>query len=218
MRLVSFYTPSHKAMFDEYVAPRTGDFDEVVVAKVPQKCLSASFKQAGWNECMVDKIDMLRTLPDDGKPTLYVDADVVMTSGMAQWAREYAATLEPDAVAYSDDIVQWCAGVMVFHSTPRVALWWLLVREMSIIWNSQDQDAIHTLRMQSQERGGPLPVKMTTIPGSAVANWATIGNRTVWAGEPFEVPSGCVAWHANWTFGVESKVEMLRAAKAQMSP
>ena len=107
---------------------------------------------------------------------------------------------------------------MVFHSTPRVALWWLLVREMSIIWNAQDQDAIHSLRMQSQERGGPLPVKMITIPGSAVANWATIGNRTVWAGEPFGVPAGCVAWHANWTVGVERKMEMLRAAKAQMSP
>ena len=92
MRLVSFYTPSHKAMFDEYVAPRTSDFDEVVVAEVSQKGPRASFKKAGWNECMVDKIDTLLSLPDDGKPTLYVDADVVMTAG---WHSGLASTPPP---------------------------------------------------------------------------------------------------------------------------
>lgn len=218
MRLVSFYTPSHKAMYDEFVAPRVGDFDEVVVREAPQRCPSAAFKQAGWNECMVDKIDTLLSLPEDGRPTVYIDADVVMSSRAAAWFREYASRLTENEVAYSDDIVQWCAGVMVFHSTPRVAVWWRLVREMSIIWDVQDQDAIHALRMQSRERGGPLPVPMITIPGSAVSNWATIGNQTVWAGEPFVVPEGCVAWHANWTIGVERKMEMLRAAKAQIQP
>lgn len=217
MRLVSFCTPSHKDMLEEFVMPVAGDFDTVVVGIAPQRCPSAAFKQEGWNECMVDKIDTLLSLPTDDKPTVYVDADVLLTKDSRSWFEAYAKSIDRDSVHYADDSVQWCAGVMVFHATERVAIWWRVVREMSIIWNVQDQDAIHSLRVQSEERGGPLPVNMGVLPGSAVANWATLGNRSVWDGEPFTPPDGFVAWHANWTIGVQRKLEMLRAVAAHVS-
>ncbi len=108
-------------------------------------------------------------------------------------------------IAYSDDVVQWCAGVMLFRSTHLTAKWWQLVADMSKLLAQPDQDVIHVLRTNAKR----LPVPMTVLPADRVCNWATLGNRTAWQGEPFAVPDSCVAWHANWTVGVEAKLAML---------
>jgi hypothetical protein len=50
---------------------------------------------------------------------------------------------------------------------------------------------------------------MSVLPSDRVCNWATLGNRTVWQGEDFTVPDSCVAWHANWTVGIDAKMQML---------
>lgn len=220
MRLVTFYTESHEEMFREFVEPRLGEFDDPVVGIAPQRCPSASFKQPGWNECMADKITTLMGLPADGQPTLYVDCDVAMAPGVRDWAEGYVKEyhLPDDAVAYSDDVVQWCAGVMLFTATEKVRSWWRLISDLTPIWNIPDQDIINTLRTHAGSSNGTLPVPMGVLPRHCVSNWATTGNQTVWSGEPFKVPESCVIWHANWTVGVESKMAMLREARRQLSP
>jgi len=214
MRLVTYYTPTHKSMCERFVLSRAEAFTEVVAREYGQTCPSGSFKQEGWNDCMRDKLDCLLRLPMDCKPTLYVDADVALLPGLHEWAEEQVAMLPDDGVAYSDDVVQWCAGVMLFRSTSAVHAWWRLVDDLSQVWNAPDQDVIHALRVQAHERGGRLPVPSRIIPGEVVGNWATLGNRDVWRGQAFEVPPTCVAWHANWTVGVAAKEEMLRRVVA----
>jgi hypothetical protein len=218
MRLLAFVTESHRPMLDEFVMPAAAAFDETVVSVAPQRCPSASFKREGWNECMADKLKAILSLPLDGKPTLYVDCDVALSPRAAAWAAEYAESMAPDEIAFSDDVVQWCAGVMLFRPTVATAEWWRLIMALSAAWMTPDQDVIHSLRHQVSERGGAMPVPVSVLPASRVSNWATIGNLTVWGGEEFVVPETCLAWHANWTIGVESKMKMLRAAKAQLSP
>ena len=214
MRLVTYYTPSHKSMCERFVLSRAHEFSEVIAREYGQTCQTGAFKQAGWNECMRDKLDCLLRLPMDGKPTLYVDADVVLLPGLYAWCMKKLATMQHDCVAYSDDMIQWCAGVMLFRSTARVHDWWRLVDDLSPIWNLPDQDVIHQLRMQANERDGSLPIPMRVLPCTDVCNWATIGNRDVWRGQAFDVPQSCVAWHANWTIGVFAKEEMLRRVVA----
>jgi len=210
MRLVTYYTPTHEQMCQRFVLSRAYGFEEVRSTRCEQRCPSGAFKQAGWNDCMLDKLDCLLRLPMDGQATLYVDSDVALMPGLREWAERQIAGMEFDAIAYSDDAVQWCAGVMLFRSTSRTHAWWRLIADLTPIWNAPDQDVIHALRSQAAERNGTLPVPMSILPGDVVSNWATIGNRSVWNGEGFEVPSGCLAWHANWTVGVAAKEEMLR--------
>lgn len=210
MRLVTYYTPTHRDMCRRFVLSRAWKFREVVSREYRQACPSGEFKQQGWNDCMQDKLDCLLRLPMDGEPTLYVDADVALMPGLHEWAERQISRMDFDDIAYSDDVVQWCAGVMLFRSTSKTHAWWRLVADMSTIWNAPDQDVIHAIRSQCVERKGVLPVPMSVLDAGAICNWATIGNRSVWSGEPFEVPPTCVAWHANWTVGVAAKEEMLR--------
>lgn len=214
LRLVTYYTPTHKAMCERYVLSRAYGFKEVRAVEYGQRCPSGAFKQSGWNASMMDKLDCLMRLPMDGQPTVYVDADVALMPGLHEWAERQFADMDFNGVAMSDDVVQWCAGVMLFRSTARVHAWWRLIADLSPVWDLPDQDVIDQLRRQGEQRSGRLPVDITVLPGDRVCNWATLGNRTVWAGQPFDVPETCVAWHANWVVGVDAKVEMLRRVVA----
>lgn len=205
LRLATYYTPTHAAMCERYVLSRAAGFSDVVAREYEQRCPSGVFKSEGWNACMSDKLDLLLRLPQDGQPTLYVDADVVLMPGLAAWAEERVRAMQFHEIAYSDDVVQWCAGVMLFRSTHQTHRWWRLVADMSDLLDQPDQDVIHALRVNAKR----LPVPMSVLPAERVCNWATLGNRTPWQGEAITVPETCVAWHANWTVGVEAKAAML---------
>jgi hypothetical protein len=214
MRLVTYFTDTHEEMCRRYVLSRAWKFEEVRSTRCEQKCQTGTFKSTGWNDCMLDKLDCLLRLPQDGQPTLYVDADVVLMPGLAEWCERAIRDAAFDEILYSDDVVQWCAGVMLFRSTAKVQAWWRLVADLSPIWKLPDQDVIHQLRTQARGQGGTLPVPMSVMPRDLVSNWATIGNTTVWSGQPFDVPATCLAWHANWCVGVDAKMEMLRRVAA----
>lgn len=214
LRLVTYYTPTHKEMCERYVLSRAWKFSDVYATEYGQRCPTGAFKQDGWNASMLDKLDCLMRLPMDGQPTVYVDADVALMPGFHEWAERQFADMDFHGVAMSDDVVQWCAGVMLFRSTSRVHAWWRLVADLSPVWDLPDQDVIDQLRRQREQRNGRLPVDITVMPGDRVCNWATLGNRSVWAGEAFDVPTTCVAWHANWVVGVDAKLEMLRRVVA----
>lgn len=205
LRLATYYTPTHREMAERFVLSRAEGFTEVIAREYPQTCPSAAFKEQGWNACMLDKLDLLMRLPHDGVPTLYVDADVCLLPGLAEWCNQRIRGMKFHEIAYSDDAVQWCAGVMLFRSTSYTHAWWRLVADMSALLDQPDQDVIHVLRANAKR----LPVPMSVMPAGRVANWATLGNRTPWQGEPFTVPETAVAWHANWTIGVDAKLRML---------
>jgi hypothetical protein len=214
MRLVTYYTDTHAEMCKRYVLSRAWKFDDVQATHCQQRCPTGAFKSDGWNACMLDKLECLLRLPQDGQATLYVDSDVVLMPGLSEWCEQAIRDADFDEIQYSDDVVQWCAGVMLFRSTARVHAWWRMIADLSPVWKLPDQDVIHQLRMQSEQMRGTLPVPMSEISGDVVSNWATIGNRSVWNGEAFTVPPTCLAWHANWCVGVEAKAEMLRRVAA----
>lgn len=214
LRLVSYYTPTHEQMLERFVLPRAAEFDDCVTFKYGQSCPTGAFKSPGWNACMADKLRSLLALPTDDAWTLYVDADVALMPGIGRWASDVAATLGPSDVAFADDVIQWCAGVMLFRSSAEIREFWSLVLHLSNAWTIPDQDVIHSLRLQAQERKGTLPIQPKVLPRDVVCNWATVCAPTIpapWTGEPLTVPDSCLAWHANWTVGVDRKWQMLKA-------
>lgn len=212
LRLVTYYTPTHAEMCKRFVLSRAWGFAERRSFELDQTCPTGSFKSEGWNDCMLDKLRVLQELPTDGMPTVYVDADVALMRGFHDWCEVVFEELPGSAVAFSDDVIQWCAGVMLFRTTPLVQAWWRLLADLSPIWNLPDQDIIHQLRQQATQTGGTLPILPRVLPPDRVCNWATVNAPAIpapWDGEPFTVPPSCVAWHANWTVGVDRKQRML---------
>lgn len=212
LRLVTYYTPSHEDMCRRFVIQRSSKFHECRYIKVGQTCPTGEFHSEGWNDCMLDKLRTLINLPTDGMPTVYVDADVALFPGLHEWLVEYVEQLGPADVAFSDDVLQWCAGIMVFRCTTQVREFWQTLAHMSELWNLPDQEVIHHMRVQCVDRQGTFPVRPLVLPPERFCNWATVNAPTIrppWDGEPFDVPSTCLAWHANWTIGIANKLRML---------
>lgn len=211
LRLVTYYTDTHEAMARKYVMSRAWGFDERVFVRVEQTCPTGEFKSDGWNDCMLDKLRVLRNLPADNAPTLYVDADVCLFPTLVEWCRWYVEHLDEDEVAFADDVVQWCAGIMLFRSSKRAHQFWDTLSDLSRAWNLPDQEALHLLRMQASAQKGTLPIRPRVLPSAVFSNWATIHEQppAPWNGEPIERPKTCLAWHANWTIGTANKERML---------
>lgn len=212
LRLVTYYTPSHEQMCREFVLSRVVGFDKIHSTQCEQTCPSGVFKSHGWNECMLDKLRCLMALPQDGMPTVYVDSDVALMNGFSEFCKEIFESLPDNGIAFSNDIIQLSAGIMFFRSTEVVQGFWRLVAELSPILNLQDQDVINNLFDESKTGKFILPIVPSVLPSDKVCNWATINTPnppSLWDGEPFEVPQSCVAWHANWTLGIENKMRML---------
>lgn len=212
IRLVSYFTPTHEDMCRRFVMDRSWDFHDRQFLKFGQTCPTGEFKKPGWNECMLDKLKALLSLPTDGMPTLYVDSDVALFPGLCQWLSDNIGHLGPADVAFSNDIAQLCAGIMVFYSTPQVHEFWRTVLHCSRMWNLPDQEVIDQFRMHCDERGGAMPINPLVLPSDVFANWATLNAPeipSVWNGEPFELPATCKAWHANWVVGIDRKLQML---------
>jgi hypothetical protein len=211
LRLVTYYTDTHEEMARRYVMSRAWGFDERVCVRVDQSCPTGEFKSDGWNDCMLDKLRTLRNLPADNVPTLYVDADVCLFPTLVEWCRWYVEHMEPEQVAFSDDVLQWCAGIMLFRSSRRVHQFWDTLADLSRAWNLPDQEALHLLRMQTDAQKGSLPIRAQVLPRDVFCNWATIHDQppAPWIGEPFTIPKTCLAWHANWTVGIANKLRML---------
>lgn len=213
LRLVTYYTPSHEAMCRRFVLARAWGFDEVRSTACEQTCATGEFKASGWNDCMLDKLATLLALPVDDAPTLYVDSDVCLFPGLADWCRGCSAEIGDNEIAFSDDVIQLCAGVMLFRCTSRVRAFWQTLADMSVVWDLPDQEALYLLQVHARERNGRLPIRPRLLPRDMFCNWATVQSDVAalspWNGEAFAVPPKCLAWHANWTIGLDNKQRML---------
>jgi hypothetical protein len=96
----------------------------------------------------------------------------------------------------------------LFRCVRPVLDWFRFCHEFCLLVGENDQDGLHILRSNAKS----LPVEAGVLPGDRVCNWATVSAPQIpapWTGESFEVPATCLAWHANWTVGVERKTQML---------
>lgn len=213
MLICTYYTPSHAEMAaDIRKNYKACGFTDYIEWTAPQSCPSASFKQNGWNICTIKKFKRLSELEPDGTPVLFVDADVAIFPGLADWCLEWLDSHE-SCIGFGDDIVQKCTGVILFDRYDHVLDWFRLCYDFGYAMRQNDQDSMAILESAGSQLNVPLPVDLEKLPGEVVSNWATLGGKGVWAGEEFHIPETTLLWHANWTVGVESKTKMLERVK-----
>ena len=222
LRLITYTTPSHAEMCKRFVLDRASGFGDVICGEYPQTCKSGRFKQPGWNACMDDKLHALLRLPTDDVRTVYVDSDVILLDSFADFVAEKFDTMKTNELAFADDIVQWCCGVMLFRSTKRLRKFFKAVAYVAKMFAAPDQDIIHFFRQNSPKF--PLPVSV--LDREKVCNWATVSSvdtaeakatfgvevlkhGCLWEGQQIVAPDQMVAYHANFCVGVEAKMLML---------
>jgi hypothetical protein len=206
VKLVSFYTDSHAEMMHDFCLPsvKMGGFNAEIVKSNRQICPSGAFNDAGFADCMLEKLDLLAEQPI-GKRVLYVDADCLLFDNAKAFFE--GVELQKNQIAFQWDSGQLCCGVVLWDQTETTRRWWQFIRDYAEVTALIDQTAMNRLLNESKK----LPVSVCALPFPTVGNWSHVRlQNKLWDGERFALPEPCYLWHANFTIGIENKIKMLQ--------
>ena len=205
MKLVSYYTSSHKILYDNYFLPSIkSDFGFELISKEGiQLSESGSFDSSGFNESTSDKINFLIEVLENTPKfdnLIFCDVDLVFIKNPIDYLKDF---LDYDMVfqyGYSD----LNTGFFLLKNKDKVKELLINVRDNCHLF-LHDQDALNFFIKKTS-------LKYTTFDNQ-ISCTATFNGTNIWGGEEFKVNYLPIVFHACWTIGVENKIKLLEKIK-----
>lgn len=208
IKLYTFYTPSHKNLFERWFLPsiNKNDFD-LVVLEAEQKG-NGVYKSNGWNESMMQKVDfVIKAIKENqDKVFIYSDCDVQFLNSPYQEVKSALST--KDIVFQQDEYFgkMACAGFFAAKGSQAILKLWQevknrLEKNISNNFKADDQDKLNEI----------LKEKPTYLNWSFFSKTKFFCPRMVWNdGDNISVPFDILIHHANWTNGLKNKELQLK--------
>ncbi len=210
--LYSLHTESHAVFFDEWFRPSLPD-DLDLRSEFCRDTHGGRYRDPAWSTAVVAKSALiLRAIQENpDRVFVYSDVDVQFFGGVEELVREALGDL--DIVCQRDDPEgTLCTGFFAARGSERLFALWSRVREHALE-EGRDQRAFNELvRENAAVRAGLLPDAFfgagCGLPGDTVD---AEGRWQYWMpGQRLTLPQDIVLHHANWTIGIENKLEQLR--------
>lgn len=203
MKLYTIFTPSHRAMYENYFLPSLpkGEF-EVISSEIPQECETGQFYTEGWSQTCFRKVELFIKVCEENMGNIFTFSDVDI-----QFFGPLKETLidelgEYDIAVQNDTGNYYCSGFFVCRGNERTLN---MFKSMRDNYNKEDQTSlnenIHLCRSKF------LSKRFFTV--------AHITNA-VWKGEDINIPDYVLMHHANWTEGIDNKIKLLEMVKNKM--
>jgi len=205
MKLVAVYTGSHERLVNDWFLPSLQDDYELQLHRCDVRG-TGSFRAPDWTAAVQHKcrriVEAIRDNP--GEVIVYSDVDVQFFAPTrerildAMYGRDIACQLDaPNGQA--------CTGFFAVRANEATLALWREV-ERCIPREGRDQPAFNRLlRASGAIRFGYLPLEFFGAGTFHRRKWRP-GNRLY-------VPAQPVMFHANWTVGVDNKLQLLREAR-----
>ena len=207
-RIYTFYTDTHKHMYDEYFMKSVPDSFRVRTLHMPQECESGNFHAEGWMKTMMRKVDYVvdsinEVIYDGTEWFVHADCDI-------QFFGDFHDDIESeldgfDMVNMDDNML--CAGFFACRANSKTLNLWKSVRD-NLSKYPNDQIAMNNILPTSG-------VRYNKLPRFKYFNYMhTIGHDSVWDGQADINISrsnldSILVHHANYTIGVENKIKMM---------
>ena len=215
MKIYTFYTPSHKEIYDKYflTSPAIEEY-EVISEEFPQECLSGNYLSEGWMDTMHRKLDLIIKAIEDnmGEVFVHADCDVQFLKPSKEYIESIFHNTNVDIVL-QDDIYTMCAGFFACRSSAKTLLLFNMVKD-NIRSFEHDQLALnHFIKnWNSYNRIEKLNYRVFDKRIWNVGH--SIYNR--WDGQEFKVPENILVHHANWTVGTQNKLKLMGIVKGMV--
>lgn len=206
IKMYVFYTPSHEVLFERWFLPSIQDDFELVIERYDQQCQSATFKQQGWHETMLKKVDLIiRGVKENwGRWFIHADVDIQF---LAPIYKEIIPLLGDN-----DMLVQWldscniaCPGFLVCKgNASTLELWTEIKKRMIDDPRKNDQDYLNDIiqaKGYSKIKWAPLPIEFFAAGALEACEWKP--------GIDLKLPSKVLLHHATWTTGISNKIAQL---------
>jgi hypothetical protein len=239
VRLYLIYTPSHEEFFRKWFLPSLKDDFELAIERYDQECPSANFVEEGWDRTMLHKVDVILRGIEENWNGVFLHADVDIQFFRPCKALLLEAIRDKDLVAQRDSgsgIL--CAGFFALRGNDRTLALWHAVRKTLLDTNARNEQDIlnHLLRGKYRNWLARFDALVSGLRGRSTVYLSGLRNRfgVTWnylpktffspgiydrcwePGMDFEVPSGIVLHHANWTVGVENKKAQLEYVRRRV--
>jgi MoaA/NifB/PqqE/SkfB family radical SAM enzyme len=206
MKLISTYTESHRRLKDEWFLPSLQDNYELSIFH----CVTqgpGNYMEAGWSEAVSFKSQVIiETIKENwGGVFVYADVDIEFFKPTENILRK--SIEDKDIVCQLDDPSGTLStGFFVLRANDLTLKLWEDVRK-AVATERRDQHAFNRLvRRMDGLRASYLP--------SRFFGTGTFHPILRQAGARFLIPNSPIMFHANWTIGVENKIDLLRRAKS----
>jgi hypothetical protein len=211
MKLFTCLTPSHGPMFDQHFAPSVPLSGLVLQPPriLEQKCPTGVYESAGFQETCMDKMRyLLNILEVETEPFVFSDVDVRFYGRVVEDLMELAGDSDdekaPNPLFQSDGPGGACTGFMLWSPCP-----WAVSLVEDVIQTMgekhiEDQIGMHHVLRALGLTPALLPSRYWTV-GQTGRHWNP--------GQPVRPPHDLLMHHANWTVGVENKMDLLQLVK-----
>ena len=209
MRVYTFYTDSHRELFEIFEKNFPYNFETQLNVKwFPQECKEGSYMTEGWVSTMKRKVEYILEAIDETKENewfVHCDCDIVLFDGWTNIVKKQQHNVD---IMFQNDNIELCAGFFFCKSSPITKKLWEHV--LNILGNfPNDQVAVNYFVRNIKD------LKVGVLPDT----YFTYGllNCSRWDGKNFTIPNidKLKMFHANWATGVEQKLKLLKIGLTQ---
>lgn len=213
-KLLTFLSDSHRQLYDlffypSYIQHLSKDF-ELIVEYIDQLCPNGNFGDNGFDITMLKKIELINKHIDINSLDLLLFADIdvqffkpinfsILQSNNDIWFQK----------DYFNNYV--CAGLFISKQNINTLTFFNLVyNQLKLKMNGKidDQYIINEIKAS---------INYKLLPSDEYWTVANSTNGIVWKPEMgFEVPKNIIAHHANWTIGVDHKIQLMNLVKEKL--
>ena len=183
------------------------------VLYIDQLSESGAFYKNGWYEATLAKLEAITKILNNTDNSLFIFSDTDVQFFKPFHSIINNLLLTNDIVFQNDYDSLQCTGFFACRQTPLIkdlfnkALWLLKKRKNNI---SDDQVAMHeALKRFPQIKHAMLPREFFT--------YGSFRKKEIWSGiqQEFDIPENIIMHHANWTVGIQNKLDMLQYVREQ---
>jgi len=217
IKLYAFYTPSHKALLDDWFLPSLKDDFELVLECREQKCQGGVYRKDGWVDAVAYTADMvIRGIKENwGGYFIYSDVDIQFFRPIKKIVKEL--------IVNNDMVIQKarpsgspCSGFFVCRGNDRTLFLWEEIRRRlndkayreANPEDIGDQEELRKLIFESN----PFNIVWRLLPDGFFTG-GTLTGKQWYPGERLLLPKDIFLHHANWTIGMENKIAQLKYVK-----
>jgi len=216
MDLLTFYSDSHKAMYENYFLESYKKYLQssftLHAKEISQLSQTGDYDSNGFNETMLEKIKLiLENFDSSDEPFVFADCDIQF---FGDFKDSLVKELGDYDIAFQDDVVCRCAGFFIAKRNDKVKKFMEIVLEITPQFD-HDQTAMNYI-LNHQSRFN-LNLKEKKLPRNQYFTVAVSTNAKQWVGQDFEVPKDILVHHSNWTIGLDNKVKLLDFVKEKLS-
>jgi hypothetical protein len=208
IKFCTFFSKSHTALYKEFMNsfPYEEDVD-LIIRYMPQES-DGIYESETWNKTMYKKIayivDYLKSMNEND---LFIHSDIDIRF-YRNFKDDIIKILEHSGkdILFQNDGYELCMGFFVCKRNEKIIKMMEYVRD-NLNKYPQDQKAVNVLLPQTSIKYGKLPERYYNYgPYNGFKRWKS-------GVTDFYVPQDIILHHANWTVGVEDKINIINIVK-----